>query len=58
MLVDPSKELEGIYENVLVIQTAVIEALQPGKKLSEVYQVSKNFEKTLLLIGQSCQHVI
>ncbi|CAJ0961366.1 unnamed protein product, partial [Mesorhabditis belari] len=39
MLVDPSKELEGVYENVLLIQTAVIEALKPGRKLSEVYQI-------------------
>ncbi|CAJ0956558.1 unnamed protein product, partial [Mesorhabditis belari] len=39
MLVDPSRELEGVYENVRLIQTAVIEALKPGRKLSEVYQI-------------------
>lgn len=37
MLVDPSKELEEAYESLLVIQNAIIEALKPGKKLSEVY---------------------
>ncbi|KAK6109487.1 FACT complex subunit SPT16 N-terminal lobe domain family protein [Brugia pahangi] len=37
MLVDPSKELQEAYESLLIIQNAIIEALKPGKKLSEAY---------------------
>lgn len=37
MLVDPPKELQDAYESLLVIQSAIIEALKPGKKLNEVY---------------------
>lgn len=37
MLVDPPKDLENAYETLLSVETTIIEALKPGKKLSEVY---------------------
>uniref|UniRef100_A0A9J2Q690 FACT complex subunit n=1 Tax=Ascaris lumbricoides TaxID=6252 RepID=A0A9J2Q690_ASCLU len=42
MLVDPSKELEENYEILLVVENAIIEALKPGAKLSDVYAVGIN----------------
>lgn len=39
MLVDPSSSLEENYETLLVVETAIIEALKPGKKLNEVYTI-------------------
>lgn len=39
MLVDPSPSIEENYETLLVVETTIIEALKPGKKLSEVYNV-------------------
>ncbi|VDK28471.1 unnamed protein product [Anisakis simplex] len=45
MLVDPSKELEENYEILLVVENAIIEALKPGAKLSEVYTVGINMLK-------------
>lgn len=38
MLVDPSKELEENYEAILSCEMAVVDALVPGAKLSEVYE--------------------
>lgn len=42
MLVNPSKELEENYEILLVMETAVIEGLKPGKKLCDVYALGLN----------------
>lgn len=38
LLVEPSKELEEAYELLLDAELAVIEALKPGKALSDAYQ--------------------
>lgn len=45
MLVDPSEELQEAYESLLVIQNAIIEALKPGKKLSQVYAAGLEIAK-------------
>ncbi|VDN50299.1 unnamed protein product [Dracunculus medinensis] len=39
MLVDPSKKLEEDYEVLLEVESAIIEALRPGRKLREVYEI-------------------
>lgn len=39
MLIFPSSDLEAAYESILATEQAVIAALKPGAKLSEVYQV-------------------
>ncbi|CAJ0577528.1 unnamed protein product, partial [Mesorhabditis spiculigera] len=38
MMVDPGKELETAYENLLLMETAIINKLVPGVKFSDVYQ--------------------
>ncbi|VDL87543.1 unnamed protein product, partial [Nippostrongylus brasiliensis] len=39
LMVEPSKNLEEAYEGLLATQAAIIEALKPGVKLSDVYAV-------------------
>lgn len=53
MLVDPSNVLEENYETLLVVETAIIEALKPGRKLCEVYSIGleKMKEKSPALVS-------
>jgi nucleosome binding factor SPN SPT16 subunit len=37
-MVDPAKEVINDYESLLVVETAVINALKPGAKLCDAYK--------------------
>ena len=54
LLISPSAALEEIYETVLVVETAIIEALKPGAKLSDVYEkgISTLKEKNARLVDK------
>jgi len=44
-LIDPDKEMEGNYAILLATQQVCLDALRPGKPLSEVYAAAENFIK-------------
>lgn len=45
MMVEPSKDIEGVYEFLLTLETNILENMKPGRRVCDVYTSAIDFIK-------------
>jgi nucleosome binding factor SPN SPT16 subunit len=45
MMVEPSKDMEEVYELLLSLENFLLEKLKPGKEICDVYKAAMEFLK-------------